>query len=370
MRLPTGARTPRNAGLDVVRSVAILMVLVSHCGAFFTLWYGVGFAWQLAVGGFYGVELFFVLSGLLIGRILIDLLDSGPGWRAWLVFMTRRWMRTLPLYFVWLAVLALLWRPPALGAILPWYVTMTQNLGWGMVSDWFGVSWSLTVEEWFYLAFSALLFGAAALAGRRVALAGVLALFLVVPAVLRWRLAPSVSWDHVTQAAVIYRLDAIGFGVGVAWLSVRRARVLRHWGVLLVLGLLLIGAAWHAELDRLPQHVRQTFIFDWVSAGFALCLPAAMAAQWRGLRWLMPAVAALSRQSYAIYITHLSLLEFVGYFKAMLNLPATLCVIVSVGAIYGLSFASYRWFEAPILALRPRQDVRALGAIVPQPHSA
>jgi len=130
MTPPTGSHAPRNAGLDVVRAVAIFLVLVGHCGAFFAAWYGVAFLWQLAVGGFYGVELFFVLSGLLIGRILIGILDAGPTWRAWRVFMTRRWMRTLPVYFLWLAVLALVWPPPDRGlwTVLPWYLTMTQNL--------------------------------------------------------------------------------------------------------------------------------------------------------------------------------------------------------------------------------------------------
>jgi peptidoglycan/LPS O-acetylase OafA/YrhL len=373
MTLASRVQAPRSVGLDAVRAVAILMVLVGHCGAFFCWWYGIDFPWQVAVGGFYGVELFFVLSGLLIGRLLIDILDCGPTPRAWLVFMTRRWERTLPLYFLWVFVLAVLWPPQASGAdsgtlwrILPWYLTMTQNFAWARVDEWFGVSWSLAVEEWFYLLFSALLFAAAALAGRRAALFGAVALFLVVPAVLRWRLAPEVDWDRVTSIAVIYRLDAIAFGVIVAWMSVRGARLLRHWRLLLVLGLLIIAALWHAEMDRLPQQVRQTFIFDAAGLGFALCLPAAMAAQFRGLRWALPGIQALSRQSYAIYIMHMSLLEFVNHFRSTMQIPTTLCVAIVIAAIFGLSWASYRFIEAPILAFRPRQNAPALGGAAPQ----
>jgi peptidoglycan/LPS O-acetylase OafA/YrhL len=158
MTFASRGQAPRSAGLDLVRAIAILLVLLGHCGAFFAWWYGIAFPWQLAVGGFYGVELFFVLSGLLIGRLLIDILDRGPTPRAWLVFMTRRWMRTLPLYFLWLFVLAAFWPPhgpegSTLWRVLPWFVTMTQNLAWGRVDSWFGVSWSLAVEEWFYLLF-------------------------------------------------------------------------------------------------------------------------------------------------------------------------------------------------------------------------
>ena len=309
-----------------------------------------------------GVELFFVLSGLLIGRLLIGILDRGPTPAAWLRFMTRRWMRTLPLYFVWLLFLAAVWPPPADGAlwrVLPWFLTMTQNLAWARVDDWFPVSWSLAVEEWFYLLFSALLFCGAAVVGRRAALSGTVAMFLLVPAMLRWRLAPDTNWDEVTEIAVIYRLDAIAFGVVVAWLSVRGARLLRHWRLLLVAGLAIIAALWHAELDRLSLHVRQTFIFDAASLGFALCLPAAMAAGWRWLRWARPVIGALSRQSYAIYLTHLSLLAIVDHLRATLRLPTTICVALSLMAIFGLSALMHRFIEAPAMALRPRQDAYA-----------
>ena len=372
MTFASRGQAPRSAGLDLVRAIAILLVLLGHCGAFFAWWYGIAFPWQLAVGGFYGVELFFVLSGLLIGRLLIDILDRGPTPRAWLVFMTRRWMRTLPLYFLWLFVLAAFWPPHGpegrtLWRVLPWFVTMTQNLAWGRVDSWFGVSWSLAVEEWFYLLSSALLFATAAWAGRHRALPITVGLFLVVPAVLRWRLAPGTDWDNVTEIAVIYRLDAIAFGVVVAWMSVRSARLLRHWRLLLALGVLMVAAAWHAEFDKLPQHIRQTFIFDVVSVGFALCLPAAMAARLHWLRWALPGIQAISRQSYAMYVTHLSLLEFITYFRAIWHIPTTVCVLIAVVAIWGLSYLSYRFFEAPILALRPRQHAPSLRPAAPQP---
>jgi peptidoglycan/LPS O-acetylase OafA/YrhL len=325
----------------------------------------VGFPFQLAAAGFFGVELFFVLSGFLIGRLLIDILDRGSSPRAWLVFMVRRWMRTLPLYYVCVAILLLTWSPQywqpdhrLLWRDLPWFLTLTQNLAWRMVDNWFSVSWSLTIEEWFYLLFSGLLFAAATLAGRRMAVWGTVLLFLVVPALLRWRLPDSTNWDEVTSKVVLYRLDAIAFGVVVAWMHMRRVVATRYPGLLLAAGLLIILLFWGGALDRLlrpPAHWRKTFMFDVASLGFALWLPAAAAVRWRPHRWLAAPAQALSRQSYAIYLTHLTLIEMVNFYRTSLHLSASIAIIVTITATYGLSYLSYRFLERPILALRPQQ---------------
>ena len=134
-----------------------------------------------------GAELFFVLSGFPIGWILLDILNRRPGWRDFGVFLTRRAMRTLPLYFLRLAVLLGLF-PPADGvaATGPRYATLTQNLIAPMPADnFFAVTWPLAVKEWFYL-----LFGFAAMFlgrrfGRTRGLAIGLALFLLAPFALR-----------------------------------------------------------------------------------------------------------------------------------------------------------------------------------------
>jgi peptidoglycan/LPS O-acetylase OafA/YrhL len=352
-------------GLDIVRALAILMVLVSHYGTYFTAWCGVSMPFQVAAAGFFGVELFFVLSGFLIGRLLIDILDTGATARAWLIFLVRRWLRTLPLYFVCVLLLALFWSPQLwtrhhqpLFHVLPWYITLTQNFAWRMVGDWFPVSWSLTVEEWFYLFFSGVLFAAVALLGRRAALAVTLLLFLTVPAVLRWSLPSNVDWGEVTSKVVLYRLDAIAFGVVVAWLHVRQVFVTRYPGLLLAAGLLVIALFWGGVLDRTlapPAHLRQTFMFDVASIGFALWMPAAAEMRGRPHGALARAARAISGQSYAMYLTHLTVVGIVGTYRDAWHLPAALAIIITIALLYGVTWLSFHRLERPILALRPPQ---------------
>src|ERR1700677_1522097 len=154
--------------LDGLRGLAIFLVLVSHYvvfqirfepGRLFRLLSpGLGLAWS-------GVDLFFVLSGFLIGGILMDHRNSP---KYFSTFYLRRFWRIVPIYAVvcsafWLARYALnRAQVPFPGWLfnqaLPWYyyATLTQNIGLAIAGGWFGanwlaVTWSLSLEEQFYL---------------------------------------------------------------------------------------------------------------------------------------------------------------------------------------------------------------------------
>jgi peptidoglycan/LPS O-acetylase OafA/YrhL len=103
-----------------------------------------------------GVDLFFILSGFLIGGILLDAKESSSYYRT---FYIRRFYRIMPLYYSWLGLLALLWfvTPPSAGFRPPlpfWtYVLFIQNysINGPELGAWLGATWSLAIEEQFYL---------------------------------------------------------------------------------------------------------------------------------------------------------------------------------------------------------------------------
>lgn len=87
----------RNFGLDLFRAIAILLVVFSH-GKFLlngTVIENFPFFKMLD-----GVDLFFVLSGFLIGGILLKSSSEGLNWRGVAHFWKRRWLRTLPNYYL------------------------------------------------------------------------------------------------------------------------------------------------------------------------------------------------------------------------------------------------------------------------------
>ena len=343
----------RNIGLDVVRSAAILLVLFSHYINNISFWFGYAPPARAFYSGDLGVDLFFALSGLLIGRILLDVAAADPSWRNLAVFMVRRWMRTLPLYWLWLLVSALAF-PPAAGTV--WrYATLTQNLVQPMpASWWFGVSWSLTVEEWFYLLAAAGLIGAAAAIRRPWAIWLPLGALLVAPLTLR--LAAPEYADPQTRFVSIaaMRLDEIGYGVALAWLHRRGHWMFERPALPLVAGLLCIAAAW---LGWLPFSARvyEALRVNVAIVGCVLCLPAAL--RLRNLpHWLARAARTLSRWSYSLYLIHLTILvDFAqGLWWAHRISTAGAVAIALVLPFVGAALLS-RWVEQPIMRLRPPQ---------------
>ncbi len=132
----------RNFGLDILRAFSIWLVLLQHAGINIR-----GLA-PLKIGGI-GVEIFFVLSGFLIGGILFREIDKGNSFVQTLKsFWIRRWMRILPLYYAVL-LFKFTFIDHTIGFNILYYIFFLQNNFYGI--QYLEVSWSLVIEEWFYL---------------------------------------------------------------------------------------------------------------------------------------------------------------------------------------------------------------------------
>ena len=336
----------RNIGLDLVRAVAILLVMVSHWAHNIGIWYHYATPQPVFFAGDVGVDLFFALSGFLIGRILLGIIENAPTWRSIGIFLVRRWMRTLPLYWLWLLVLAV-FQPHAPGVrTIGQMAVLMQNVAWQMPPGFFfAVSWSLTVEEWFYLSFGVALLGSVLLIGRRGAVWPVLAVFLSVPLALRLTVPAFADWSNGLSHAVVFCLDSICYGVLVAVAWRRQGLIFRHPKASLVLGLSLIGAGW-ADLLPIPSHLLLALIPNVIVIGCALCLPAAI-----GLRLERPRAAAvvrqISAQSYGLYVMHLTILADVAqhlYFAHDISRPAA--VLLGVGLPFCFIVAELSFFRS------------------------
>ncbi|MEV6241660.1 acyltransferase [Lentzea sp. NPDC051838] len=169
----------RFPALDGLRAVAAVMVVFQHFG---------GKTWAYS-GGWMGVDLFFVLSGFLITTLALR--EEGRKGRASVRnFYLRRVFRLMPVYYVVLAATALLyywrgdWVTAELDKVLPYYLTFNNEfIAAGHI---FGHSWTLAVEQKFYLVWPLLAFAAGFMPmGRRLGIAfgaiALLALVLMVP---------------------------------------------------------------------------------------------------------------------------------------------------------------------------------------------
>jgi len=257
-RPPVIDSSVRIPALDGLRGVAILLVLVWH--SVFELQPQSPFLSRLLIPGrltWSGVDLFFVLSGFLIGGILLDVSGSRNYFKT---FYLRRAYRILPLYFLVLLGFSLRFLTPRSSAgplgsfspsVIPWfsYLIFTQNF-WMAALGSFGVgvmaaTWSLAVEEQFYLTIPLVI---RKLTRSRLAIL-LIAVVLAAP-ILRTSLHLFFAHGNFADYVLLpCRADALCLGV-LAALIVRtpeswqfllsHAGVLRRTGGLLLAGVILL----------------------------------------------------------------------------------------------------------------------------------
>jgi peptidoglycan/LPS O-acetylase OafA/YrhL len=130
--------------IDGLRFVAIFMVLLEH----FAIFIG-----RPIYAGFYGVNLFFVISGFLITSILLN--DKNYFKKAYVNFLCKRSLRIFPIYYLTLFFLYLC-KTPNISERIPYLLSYTYNYHYTYLdfpSEPYSAFWSLSVEEQFYLFF-------------------------------------------------------------------------------------------------------------------------------------------------------------------------------------------------------------------------
>jgi len=358
-------------GLDALRALAVSLVLAAHCGFLFLPLTGLAPLEPWLMLGHLGVELFFVLSGYLIGGILIDSVrGDGPRLAR---FWSRRWLRTLPNYYLFLVLACLIerWTAGAWPDAAP-YAVFLQNFAWPQ-PVFFVESWSLAVEEWFYLLAPLAVLAALPLARRGVSpllmmLAAIIALTLLR---LGYVFMSDPAWDAAVRMVALVRMDAIAFGVLVVLLE-RHNVFSGAMPQRLALGgsvALAAAVALYLALYRDHSLFARTLLFSLISLAFASWLPAA--ARWRGEavpRALAAAITKLAAWSYALYLCQLAVMRVLtqglgwhasDYPEAIAQTVAFVAFAVCVAAFV------YHFYERPILRLRDRLAPRERSAVVP-----
>lgn len=334
--------TGRLFGLDVLRAVAILSVLWLHAWDRDPLTFHLGFLVPD------GVSVFFVLSGYLVGGILLRDVASGRG--VW-SFLVRRWWRTLPAYIFIVLLMAALERP---AVDLARYLTFTQNLTrWSF--DFYHESWSLSVEEWFYLVAGALVAWFRSWAVRpRSAVASAAVVLIACTWAYRWQVGPLAfpQWLDAVRFTVLGDLDSIGIGMLAAvvlnrWpeLGRRHARAWALLGVMIVYSL----RGW---LQRDTGPLVLALLMPASAVGVVLCLPFLVRLK------RFPAKAGglvewISDHAYCLYLVNLSLVALYLMPRMGLVLGGDL---VAAGVFFGLSVVAAvllrRCVEQPYLTWR------------------
>lgn len=349
--------TVRHPGLDLMRSAAILLVMWEH----------IRFVAEAAWPGhrFYlppdGVDVFFVLSGFLVGDIWLRTVQHSPVLLSALrLFWLRRLWRIWPLYYFFLllnigAVAAGL-QPGMLGRGVCTYFFFAQNLV-KPVDLFFWESWSLCVEELFYFLLPLVFVLTLRLTLSPHQRLGVAAIFLIGAGwCYRFFLPEGLDYDLWYRKMAPGRLDAIGWGVlGAAIKNFDSVKKLKPRTLaILVPGVAGAGAAWLSGMYPWPE------TWHWIAPGvapvaLAMTLPAFHAIRRLPL-WLGIGVERVARWSYAAYLVHLSWVAWpIRVWMPIKPSPgeALLILVGYAAATFGLAALLHHTVERYFMRFRP-----------------
>lgn len=362
--------------LDGLRGIAIILVMLHHF-TYIRPTSGIdGLIGSVLFFCWTGVDLFFVLSGFLITGILLDTRGSE---RYFTTFYARRTLRIFPLYYLVLFLaFVVLPKFPAVHEVLvgqvgpvdlppQWpywlYLANFSIADGGWVHGWVDVSWSLAIEEQFYLVWPLLIW----LCPPRL-VAPLCAVIIVIEPIARVLARASMMQPLPIYVLPWFRLDGFAVGALLAW-ALRRGLLpsLDRWVPIVVLagvaGIIVCtimgGHPWW--WNRWMQQYGYSLIA--ITAGGMLVSAVNRPADSLWPRMLSAGwLRAFGKYSYGMYLIHAPVMRAVREY--VLN-PQEYEVIAPWNAqvlFYGaataptfaLAWLSWRFFEAPILRLKAK----------------
>lgn len=360
--MPGQNNSDRIFGLDIFRSLAILLVVQTHGAFLLNETSLVNFPYFKMIDG---VELFFVLSGFLIGGILLREINSKEkfGIGDLTHFWKRRWLRTLPNYYLILLINYIIVHQGIIREDI-------QQFNWRFLfffhnfsSPFYGFfweSWSLSVEEWFYLFTPVLLILFLKFTSPKRSFLTVTLLMIAFPIFWRaWNLDPSMEdfWYDVTfRKVVLMRLDSIAYGLLAAWTfqyfnsywtKFKFAALLTGIGLIVfILNYQAPDNAWY----------NQVIYFSITPISAMLLLPFAQSirsAAGMGAK----AITHISKISYSMYLLNLAIVAEVirDNFQPLNGMHGIMKYVIYWVIVLIGSTLLYKYFETPIMGLRDRK---------------
>ncbi|HEY6529727.1 MAG TPA: acyltransferase [Cellvibrionaceae bacterium] len=374
----------RLAGLDSLRALAIIIVLLYHYKVVVSNEDTFGYITQI---GWMGVDLFFVLSGYLICNQILQVITQKDTFSLRQFYM-RRLLRTLPNYYA-VCLLYFICSDTLTGiATAPWwqFLTFTQNFSFRPMAT-FTHSWSLCIEEQFYLLVP-LIFMLIAGAKRQ----ALWAWLIIIIGMSLGLAARMVAWFSYGQSSMSFgdyyqhiyyssftRFDELLPGIAIAVLKNFHAQafnwLLNRANLILATGVIIFGILIYAFPHCHHQDTAgfnfllSTLGYSILALSFALITCAALAPNSVLAKWHVPGAAQIALWSYAIYLIHKPLFKLLIAPLAQMNINSHTPLGISI--IMGLSvFAGWLLFkcvETPFMIIRARYTATTASTL-PIPH--
>lgn len=357
-------------GLDILRAIAILFVVIEH-GTYF-----MPIKIKRLLGAYIidGVTVFFVLSGFLVGGLFIKTIEqNGLSIQTILNFWKRRWYRTLPNYFlvlILLCVLNVLLNPDFAIHSVSKYFLFAQNI-FSEHPPFFPEAWSLSVEEWFYVLLPLSIVFTAILPGFRFKhqLALILITVIVGVTVFRYYKYNNVGvenfkeWNLLFRKQVITRLDSIMYGVVGAYIYYYHQELWkRYHKQLFILGVVMFYVLKIVVRKYTHSSDMYTSVFSFSLYSMATLFVLPYLSQLKtGNGIFYKFITYTSICSYSMYLLGYSVIQFwiigkIPWSNWITNpyvIYSTQFVLYWI-LLWCMSIGLYKYFEKPMTSLRDK----------------
>ncbi len=351
----TKSLSNRNPGLDVLRSICLFLVVLQHSfmftDAFFPKFRILWFVSHSAL------DIFFILSGFLVGGIIEKKYSEKNQIliKDIFKFYKRRWYKTLPMYFLTVSVFLLL---SYLNIYSPkdfsWrFIFFLQNITQANF-HFLPHTYSLTIEEWFYLFFPLLLFGISKLnlkANPFYILFLIWIIFAIVMRIVKHEFSVE-NWDSEIRKAIITRIDSVIYGVILYFIHLKNTNFIKKFRVLL----LLAGVTGYVVSTFILKNNLSLFynnVVYYTILPLFICGILPLFIYLRLPIFLEKHFTIQSLASYTIYLIHLPLFYIINEYNIISSaLKSLFLMLISIITVYLIGIFLYQKVEKPIMDLR------------------
>ena len=321
-------------GLDLLRGISGYGVAICHFYAFI---YKNVFLEYLS---FIFVEFFFVLSGFVLFPQLLKILDNK---KNLIIFYKRRWLRTLPLYFICLVTISIMFNKLFTQDFFKYFFFLQDFFPNFLDVRYYPVVWSLSIEEFFYLLFPIFLL----FSNKNNFLKNCTYLFLVLIFIKLFFV--SYFDSYFLRTGTLLRFDAIllGFLMRYVYLKFdfKQSAIIS-----LFLMLLYIFLKDTILLNKDLFFVKLSFIFL-LQLFSAIILIFFCKLEYLSNFWIFKKLSGIvSKQTYSVYLTHMIFI----YFLKDQNINSFTKFMIYLSLLIAISTLSYYFIEKPILKTRPK----------------
>ena len=288
------------------------------------------------------VEFFFVLSGFVLYPQLIQVLNNK---KNLFIFYKRRWIRTLPLYFITLILVASIFNDEFGSDFFKYFFFVQKIIPNFLTSDYYPVAWSLSIEEFFYLLFPLVII----FFGRKNIIKKVI-IFFIFLILFKSFFATNVDSDFF-RTGTFFRFDAILLGFILRFFH---DNIIKYKYLSTLLLILLLFVFWHSKNYVLSNNedffVKIAFIFLLQSISLLTLNTFLLFEPLMKTNFIKNFSILISKQTYSVYLIHIIFI----YLLEQIQLGIYNTVFIYIISLFISSSLIFKFIEKPLLKVRPK----------------